>query len=110
MWFGVGRKIDVDIESTLNLGKVTLPAGELFVSGSNVSFWPKGGQKIFRYKTDGEGNVVGYYINDQEVSLEDWKVEIAKDEGLRNSNFGQESLCGETSLACRKASTPDLID
>ncbi|MDR0693499.1 MAG: hypothetical protein LBF49_02940 [Puniceicoccales bacterium] len=110
MSFGIGREIYFGIGNSITLGEVTFPPGEFSLFNSIVSFQPKGGQKIFRYKTDGEGNIVKRRINDRWVSLEDWEKEIAKDKGLRNSNFGKKPLCGGTGFAFRKTSVPDLID
>ncbi|MDR1528422.1 MAG: hypothetical protein LBS22_02435 [Puniceicoccales bacterium] len=83
---------------------VILPAGELLASGPRRSFLPKGGQTVYAYEIDDRGNVTGYYLNGQRVSFGTWRIVIAKEEGLRNSNFGQKPLRGMQNLTTRVAS------
>jgi hypothetical protein len=83
---------------------VTLPAGRLLVSGPKFSFCPEDGQIVYGYEIGDGGNVAGYYLNGQRVSFETWRIAIATDEGLRNSNFGEKPLHGMRNLTTREAS------
>ncbi|MDR2432581.1 MAG: hypothetical protein LBD34_02395 [Puniceicoccales bacterium] len=83
---------------------VSLPAGELFVSNNIISFRPRGEQTIYGYKTNGKGNITGRFLNEQWVSWKIWKIEIARHEGLRNSNFGRKPLHGMKGLGSRNVS------
>ncbi|MDR1173813.1 MAG: hypothetical protein LBK24_03405 [Puniceicoccales bacterium] len=87
-----------------NGGGITLPAGRLLISGPKFSFFSKENRKIYGYELDAKGNVAGYYVNGKRVSWKAWKVEMAKYEDLKNSNFGQKSFYGMKSLVSREAS------
>ncbi|MDR0742089.1 MAG: hypothetical protein LBE98_01340 [Puniceicoccales bacterium] len=49
-------------------------------------------------------NIIGYYLNGKQVPVKIWEIEMAKDESLRNSNFGQKPLHGMRNLTTREAS------
>lgn len=77
---------------------VSLPTGELLASGNKISFRPYGGRHVYGYETDNDGNIRKYYVDNREVSLETWKIKTAKNEDLRNSNFGTKPLYGMKNL------------
>ncbi|MDR0693501.1 MAG: hypothetical protein LBF49_02950 [Puniceicoccales bacterium] len=104
MSFGARREINFNAEKRIDLGEVILPGGEFLASGEKVSFRPRDEQTVFGYETNGNGNIVKHFINGKQVSLKTWNVEITKNEGLRNSNFGKKPLCGVKSLVSREAS------
>jgi hypothetical protein len=81
-----------------------LPAGELLASGQKVSFFPADGEVVLGYEIDDEGTITERYLNGQQVSVETWQTEIAKHEGLRNSNLGEKPLYGMKNLVSREAS------
>jgi hypothetical protein len=96
---------EVDLTFTKYAGhEVALPAGQLLVSGPKISFLPRGGQTVYAYEIGDGGNIVDYYLNGKQVLREIWEIEMSKEKGLRNSNFGQKPLQGMQNLTTRVAS------
>ncbi|MDR1528424.1 MAG: hypothetical protein LBS22_02445 [Puniceicoccales bacterium] len=104
MSFWTEGELNFDAERSMNVGGVLLPGGRLLISGEKTSFRPKGGSNIYGYETDGKGNIVRHYVNGQQVPLEIWGVEMVKEKGLRDSDFGRKPFHGIQSLLSRKAS------
>jgi hypothetical protein len=104
MSFCVTGELNFSTKKNLSLGDIMLPGGELLISRPKVSFGPGDGQTTYGYEIDDEGTITERYLNGKQVSVKTWQIEIAKDEGLRNSNYGIKPLCGTTSLLDRKVS------
>ncbi|MDR1457297.1 MAG: hypothetical protein LBI47_00355 [Puniceicoccales bacterium] len=104
MSFCATGELNFNAKKSLSLGDIMLPGGELLISGPKVSFRPGYGQTTYGYEIDDGGTITERYLNGKQVSVKTWQIEIAKDEGLRNSNFGIKPLCGTTSLLDRKFS------
>ncbi|MDR0742087.1 MAG: hypothetical protein LBE98_01330 [Puniceicoccales bacterium] len=104
MSFWTEGELNFDAKRRMNVGGVTLPGGQLLISGPKISFIPKGEGTVYAYVTDSKGNIVKHYVNGQQVPLEIWQVEMAENEGLRDSDFGQKPFYGIRSLLDRKAS------
>jgi hypothetical protein len=109
-FFGRGKVTPLFAEGEINISfskysetGVTLPAGQLFISGTKTSFCPQGEQTVYGYEIGDDGNITGRYIDGKKVSFETWNVEIAKSV-MAGSNFGQKSLQGMKSLASREVS------
>ncbi|MDR1528423.1 MAG: hypothetical protein LBS22_02440 [Puniceicoccales bacterium] len=104
MSFWTEGELNFDAQKSMDMGGILLPGGQLLISGEKTSFRPKGGSNTYGYETDGKGNIVKHYVNGQQVPLEIWGVEMIKEEGLRDSDFGRKPFHGMKSLLVRGAS------